>query len=203
MRADDPYGSPSGGGTVGWALRQLAIWGGLTLLLYAVVGNRAWFQPAQPVQSPAVQAPAVQVHTVQASGAQPAAANPSSRVPINTLSYRADQRGHVMLEAAVNGAPTRFLVDTGATIVALTPSDAAAAGLGRSNLSFSATVSTANGVARAAPVKLREVRIGQLALPDVPAMVIENLGVSLLGQSFLKRLDAYEMRDGVLTITWN
>ena len=37
----------------------------------------------------------------------------------------------------------------------------------------------------------------------VQAMVIENLNVSLLGQSFLKRLDGYEMRDGVLTITWN
>jgi hypothetical protein len=40
-------------------------------------------------------------------------------------------------------------------------------------------------------------------MSDVQAMVIENLGVSLLGQSFLTRLDGYEMRDGVLTITWN
>ena len=194
MRADDPYGGPSGSGALGWALRQLAIWGGLTLLLYAVVGNRTWFEPAQhvqPVQSAAVQAQ------------QPAPVSQTSQVPTNTLTYRADQRGHVTLEAVVNGAPTRFLVDTGASFVALTPGDGAAAGLGRGSLAFSASVSTANGVARAAPVKLREVRIGQLALSDVPAIVIENLGVSLLGQSFLKRLDAYEMRDGVLTITWN
>src|SRR5215212_8455218 len=104
MRADEPYGSPGGGSTLGWALRQLAIWGGLTLLLYAVVGNRTWFPPAQPVQSPVVQAPAV-----QALGAQPAPASPSSRVPINNMTYRADQRGHVVLEAIVNGAPMRFL----------------------------------------------------------------------------------------------
>jgi aspartyl protease family protein len=193
MRADDPYGGQSGSGALGWALRQLAIWGGLTLLLYAVVANRTWFVPTQPVQPPAIQAAAT----------QPVPASQSSQVPINTLTYRADQRGHVTLEAVVNGAPTRFLVDTGASFVALTPGDAAAAGLGRSSLSFSASVSTANGVARAAPVTLREVRIGQLALPDVQAMVIENLGLSLLGQSFLKRLDGYEMRDGVLTITWN
>jgi aspartyl protease family protein len=193
MRADDPYRGQSGSGALGWALRQLAIWGGLMLLLYAVVGNRTWFVPTQPVQAPAIQAPAT----------QPVPASQSSQVPINTLTYRADQRGHVTLEAVVNGAPTRFLVDTGASFVALTPGDAAAAGLGRSSLSFSAAVSTANGVARAAPVKLREVRIGQLALPEVQAMVIENLSVSLLGQSFLKRLDSYEMRDGVLTITWN
>jgi aspartyl protease family protein len=196
MRADDPYGGQSGSGALGWALRQLAIWGGLTLLLYAVLGNRTWFEPAQraqPIQSAAVQSPA----------AQPAPVSQTSQVPTNTLTYRADQRGHVTLEAVVNGAPTRFLVDTGASFVALTPGDAAAAGLGRNSLAFSASVSTANGVARAAPVKLREVRIGQLALPDVQAMVIENLGLSLLGQSFLKRLDGYEMRDGVLTITWN
>jgi aspartyl protease family protein len=187
MSADDPHGS-LGGGSLGWALRQLAIWGGLTLVLYAVVGNRTWFEPARPVEPPVAH---------QASISQ------SSPVPTNTLAYRADQRGHVTLEAAVNGAPTRFLVDTGASFVALTSGDAAAAGLSRSRLSFSASVSTANGVARAAPVRLREVRIGQLALSEVQAMVIENLGVSLLGQSFLKRLDGYEMRDGVLTITWN
>jgi aspartyl protease family protein len=187
MSADDPHGS-LGGGSLGWALRQLAIWGGLTLVLYAVVGNRTWFEPARPVEPPVA-------HQVPVSHSNP--------VPTNTLAYRADQRGHVRLEAAVNGAPTRFLVDTGASFVALSPGDAAAAGLGRSSLSFSASVSTANGVARAAPVRLREVRIGQFVLSDVQAMVIENLGVSLLGQSFLKRLDGYEMHDGVLTITWN
>ena len=51
MSADDPYGSPSSG-ALSWALRQLAIWGGLTLVLYAVVGNRTWFEPARPVEPP-------------------------------------------------------------------------------------------------------------------------------------------------------
>jgi aspartyl protease family protein len=186
MSSDDPYGSP--GGALGWAFRQLAIWGGIGLVVYAGVANRASFQSA-----PA--APAVQT----ASREQPHAAAAIG----NSLVYHADQRGHVVLEAAVNGAATRFLVDTGASFVALTTGDAAAAGLGRGDLSFSAAISTANGVARAAPVRLREVRIGQLALENVQAMVVENLNISLLGQSFLKRLDSYEMRDGVLTITWN
>ena len=110
---------------------------------------------------------------------------------------------HVVLDGNVNGSPVRFLVDTGATMVVLTMRDAAAAGLTRSDLVFSMRTSTANGVARAAPVRLRDVRIGQFVLSDVQAMVIENLGVSLLGRSFLQRLDGYEMHDGVLTITWN
>ena len=56
---------------------------------------------------------------------------------------------------------------------------------------------------RGAAVKLRELRIGQFSVTDVPAVVHENLHVSLLGQTFLKRLDSYEMRDGVLTLNWN
>ena len=51
-------------------------------------------------------------------------------------------------------------------------------------------------------LRLRELRIGQLVIYDVDAMVGENLNVSLLGQSFLTRLDSYEMRDGVLTLSY-
>ena len=78
----------------------------------------------------------------------------------------------------------------------------AAAGIGRGSLDFSARVSTANGIARAAPVRLREVRIGQLSVNDVSAFVAENLHVSLLGMSFLKRVEGFEIRDGVLTLNW-
>jgi clan AA aspartic protease (TIGR02281 family) len=53
-----------------------------------------------------------------------------------------------------------------------------------------------------AQVKLREVRIGQLSIYDVPSAVLENLNISLLGMSFLGRLQSYEMRDGKLTISW-
>ena len=46
------------------------------------------------------------------------------------------------------------------------------------------------------------VRIDQLSISDVPAAVVENLNISLLGMSFLSRLESYEMRDGKLTISW-
>ena len=103
---------------------------------------------------------------------------------------------------AANGAAVHFLVDTGAGSVALTLADAAAAGIGRGSLDFTARISTANGIARAAPVRLREVRIGQLSVNDVGAFVAENLHVSLLGMSFLKRVEGFEIRDGVLTLNW-
>jgi aspartyl protease family protein len=171
---------------IGWALRQLVIWSALGLLFYAFVGHRLLTpNPTAPVS--AASAPAATSR--QAQGAVP-----------NSLIYHANKQGHVVLDGVVNGAPVRFLVDTGATMVVLTTRDAAAAGVG--NLVFSMRTSTANGIARAAPVRLREVRLGQLSIDDVSAAVVENLNISLLGQSFLTRLDGYEMRDGVLTLNY-
>lgn len=169
---------------IGWAFRQLAFWliGGFGL--YLVVANRMLLSPAPgdpPKPEPA--APAV------------AAEPPNSLV----LHARAD--GYVYAEAAVNGVPLRMAFDTGASLVALTPGDAARAGVA-GGLDYSMTFSTANGRALGAPVKLREIRIGQLEIDDVDGVVMQNLSVSLLGQSFLHRLDSYQMHDGVLTLTW-
>jgi len=170
---------------IGWALRLAVIWGGVALFLF-VVGNRLVPPSAPP------SAPEGPTQTPQAARAA---------VP-NALVFRANPQGHVLVDAWVNGAPVRFLVDTGATMVVLTQKDAAAAGFGPGNLVYSIRTSTANGVARAAPIKLREVRVDQLLVPDVTAAVGENLNISLLGQSFLTRLDGYEMRDGVLTLNY-
>jgi clan AA aspartic protease (TIGR02281 family) len=142
----------------------------------------------------------------------PAANSSESGVPLPTilkaapsthsLVYRADPRGHVALTALVNGAPVRFLVDTGASRVTLTLDDARAAGIGRGELVFSQRAQTANGLAREAPITLREIHIEQLSVDNVAAAVNENLNISLLGMSFLKRLKSFEMREGALTISW-
>jgi aspartyl protease family protein len=174
---------------IGWACRQLVIWGGLCVLLYAAVSHRELLLPQDDGKA------------VSATATAPSAET-SRPTPYNALVYHADKRGHVVLEAAVNGAPVRFLVDTGASFVALTLADAAAAGIGRGSLSFTATMSTANGQAHAAPVRLREVRLGQLSIEDVQGVVQDGLPISLLGMSFLKRVESWEMRDGVLTLNW-
>ena len=120
----------------------------------------------------------------------------------HTLVYRAGPLGHVVLTASVNGAPIRFLVDTGASTVALSPADARAAGINPNALLFDKTTATANGVVRVAPVLLREIRIEQLSVENVPAVVDANLSGSLLGMSFLSRLKSFEMREGALTFSW-
>jgi clan AA aspartic protease (TIGR02281 family) len=121
---------------------------------------------------------------------------------VRTLVYRTDERGHVALTAMVNGASVHFLVDTGASRVTLTAEDARAAGIGPAELVFNQRSQTANGLAREAAVTLREIRIDRLSIDNVSAAVNENLTVSLLGMSFLRRLKSFEMRDGSLTISW-
>ena len=65
---------------------------------------------------------------------------------------KADRRGHFVFTGKVDGRPLTFMADTGASIVALTYEDAKRAGLSPRNLNFNARVSTANGIAKVAPV---------------------------------------------------
>ena len=119
-----------------------------------------------------------------------------------SLVYLANKEGDFVLNLDVNGIPTKFLLDTGATTVALSLADALAAGMNRNELVFEAQAETANGAARAAPVRLREIRLGGFLVRDVPAVVIEGLDVSLLGMALLRRFQSFEMRSGKVTITW-
>jgi len=131
-----------------------------------------------------------------------AAAARAAKAPANTLVVAADAEGNFFVDASVNGAPVRFLVDTGASMVALTPADAHAAGLAPGSGEM-LTISTAHGAASATRASLRSLRLGQLELEDVPAVVMDSsLPVSLLGVSFLSRLEGYRIRDGILTIEW-
>jgi aspartyl protease family protein len=169
---------------IGWALRWVLSCCGIALLCAGILRLGPQFLPDSSTR------PAVAQHAAEIGAVA------------NTLVYPANDRGHVILDAAVNGAAVRLLVDTGASLVTLTPEDARAAGIASGELVFKYRVSTANGFARMAPVMLREIRIGQLSIYDVPAAVLEHLNISLLGMSFLSRLQSYEMRDGKLTISW-
>jgi aspartyl protease family protein len=154
---------------------------------------------AAAVRPPDAIAPAAPSAPSSGSPGMPTVLKPASN---RTLVYRADRRGHFTVTAAVNGAPVRLVVDTGASLVALTVEDARAAGFDRAGLMFNGLTKTANGPTRFAPVTLSQIRIEQLVVDNVPAAVIENLDQSLLGMSFLKRLKSFEMREGALTISW-
>jgi aspartyl protease family protein len=94
------------------------------------------------------------------------------------------------------------MVDTGASVIALTASAAATLGIHPTQRDFAAEVRTANGAVRAAPVRLDMVEIGDLVVRDVAAVVLpdEALSENLLGLSFLSRLRRFEYSDGKLVL---
>lgn len=109
------------------------------------------------------------------------------------VSLPPEQGGHYFANVEIEGVRLRMMVDTGATVVALSQNDAERLGLRPAPSDFTVPVSTANGVAKAARVKLREARIDTISLRDVEALVLPSAvaSQSLLGMSFLKRLSSF------------
>jgi len=101
--------------------------------------------------------------------------------------------GHFWAEARVNQTVVRFLVDTGASVVALTPEDARRLGVDTARLTYDRDVTTAMGRTKAAYVLIDSVGIGQSRMQNVEALVIrDGLSTSLLGMSYLGRLSRFE-----------
>lgn len=109
--------------------------------------------------------------------------------------------GHYWTRADVEGTDVRFMVDTGASIVALTLYDAQRIGLKPADLEFDNEIRTAGGTTFGAYVVLDAIRIGRVEIEDVRAMVLkEGLEQSLLGMSFLGELYSYEFKGDTLII---
>ena len=104
------------------------------------------------------------------------------------VTLMADSRGHFISTGAINGMAVRFLVDTGASSVALSVSEAKRLGINYL-AGAQGRVSTANGIVPAYRVKLDNVRVGDITLNNVDAVVVDGggLSVALLGMSFLNR----------------
>lgn len=115
-----------------------------------------------------------------------------------SLTVNADYRGHYIVHPSIDSYRVRMMVDTGATIVALTDSDARALGVRPDRSAYNYPLGTANGVVRGARIRLREIRLGDILVRDVDAVVLPAgaLGVSLLGTSFLRKLSGYEVQGG-------
>lgn len=97
--------------------------------------------------------------------------------------------GHFYAAALVNGQPIRFIVDTGATTVALTKRDAEALGIHSSAADFTGVGEGAAGKIAYRPVRLDWLAVGPLDARGVDAVVVNgDMRVSLLGQSWLKRV---------------
>ena len=143
--------------------------------------------------------------------ASPALANASVRTTsaetvgqagTRSLIIPRDPRGHFLTEGRIDGQRIGFMVDTGASVVALNETSAARFGLRPVPNQYTAMVSTANGTIKAARARLDRVEIGGLVVRDVDAMVLpdEALSENLLGLSFLSKLKRFEYANGTMVL---
>ncbi len=171
---------------IGQAVRSLLIWAGIVLFLVAIYALRDDFRAIYEamVGELAPYAP-MSVATPETVDGAPGE---------TAVALRRARDGHFWADADVNGGAVRFLIDTGASTVALSHADARRAGLDPDRLRYTARIMTAGGEARGAPVRLDRIAVGDVTLENVQAIVIEGdaLPISLLGMSFLGRLSRYE-----------
>ena len=135
-----------------------------------------------------------------AAAAQPV--SPSPRGGFGEVAIAADRGGQYSTDVVVNGQDVKMMVDTGATMVVLSSHTASRIGIAPFPGDYKGHVQTANGVARVAPVTLKEMQIGGIALYNVDAWVLDGgaSNVDLLGMSFLKRLASVEQKSGTLIL---
>jgi aspartyl protease family protein len=175
-------------------MRSIIVFAALALAASVLVPRYATqigARPARPASAALAARPV-------ASGAPVAAAAANSR----SIIVPRDARGHFQVDGRIDGRQLSFMVDTGASVIALTASDAARLGIHPAQREFVAEVKTANGTVRAAPTRLDMVEVGDVVVRDVAAMVLpgEALSDNLLGLSFLSRLRRFEYSDGKLVL---
>jgi aspartyl protease family protein len=119
-----------------------------------------------------------------------------------TVEVARGNNGNFVVTTQVNGVRLPMILDTGASSVVLTQEAAKAAGLPIEVLTYSVNVDTANGRTRAAPVTLQSIAIGGLVEREIAALVAQpgQLRQSLLGMSFLNRLQGWEVRGDRLVL---
>jgi aspartyl protease family protein len=171
-------------------MRSIVVFAGLALVAAVLAPRYAAHMGAAPAPTPT------------ALTADPAAPAPAAGTNSRSVVVSRDGRGHFEVDARVNGRRIGFMVDTGASVIALTARDAARLGIRPAQNAFVAEVRTANGTVRGAPARLDSVEVGNIQLRDVTALVLPDQALSdnLLGLSFLSRLRRFEYSDGKLVL---
>jgi aspartyl protease family protein len=177
--------------SIGWMAANLAVWmviAGIFITVYVYqTGSTA----------PAAGPPPATDEQAAATTAPAAAVEPDS----SSLRIFASGDGHYRVDGLVNGASVQFLVDTGASVVLLTPDDARRAGIDPDTLQYRQQIRTPNGLVVGADIVIYQLAVGPIRLVNVAGAVVQkNTSNSLLGISFLSRLSGYEVSDGAMTL---
>jgi aspartyl protease family protein len=170
-------------------MRNLMIFAAVLVALGSFMAQMADKMTPTPASANAAQQNAVSAQTVALAGSR-------------SLSIPRDARGHFQTDGRIDGQRVDFMVDTGASLVALNETSAARFGLRPSRGDYNATVTTANGTIKAARTRLAMVELGGLVVRDVDAMVLpdEALSENLLGLSFLSKLKRFEYANGKMVL---
>jgi aspartyl protease family protein len=173
------------------------MWNFVLIAVFALVMAAITPQLIQRMGTPSG-APAPQAMVARPAASSTPAASSSSR----SLTVRADRRGHFQVDARVDGRRMDFLVDTGATVIAIPEREAARLGIHPARREYTAQIRTANGTVHGAPTRLGMIEVGGLTVRDVEAVIMpdEALGQNLLGMSFLLRLRRFEFAEGRLML---
>lgn len=164
-------------------IKYLAIWLGVAIVLVALYSYRYEFSDFKNRL-------AGEINPSQAQASR-------GQIIINV-----SQDGHFYVNAKINGVDIRFMVDTGASDIAINLNDAKRIGLNTKSLIFNKRYQTANGVALGAAVTLEELEIADAKFTNINASVNgSEMGTSLLGMSFLKQLKKYEVFQDKLILT--
>ena len=122
---------------------------------------------------------------------------------LDSISFPVSSDGHFYIRAFINEIPIIFLVDTGASDIVFSPSDAKKLGFEISELKFNRIYETANGTVRGSSFRIDDLKIGAIHIKDMGASINEaNMRNSLLGMTFFKQLKSYEVKNDVLTLYW-
>ncbi|MEI7804183.1 MAG: TIGR02281 family clan AA aspartic protease [Hyphomicrobiales bacterium] len=172
-------------------MRQIMLFAAVLLVLGGVVAKIAdknMLQAATPAMSARTTVGTAPVVQASAGG--------------RTMTVPRDARGHFQVEASINGRRLDFMIDTGASVIAMRESDAARLGIHPSPSDYTATVSTANGSIKAARAQFNSVDVGGIRIFDVAGLVLpdEALRENLLGLSFLSRLRRFEYANGKMVL---
>ncbi len=168
---------------VGGVVRSLAVWIGLGAVLVTGYSYRDEIAPV-----------------IRRVGGNLVPAEPQVIAP-GTVALRAGTSRNFRAVAEVNGQRIQFLIDTGASDVALTRDDARRIGIDPDRLTYNLPYRTANGTSFGAAVRIDRIRIGDIVVDDVTGHVAGGeLGQSLLGMSFLRRLSGFEVRGDELVL---
>ena len=164
-------------------LFSLAMLAGLVMLAVTILGERARFDPVLGRLSDLVRPEAEQV-----------TGDGEVRVPLG-------RDGHFWMRARINGVPTRLLVDSGATITALSVDTAAAAGLDVREPLVPVVLRTANGSVPAQTAEVKALRLGPIVARELAAVVSPAFGdQNVLGMNFLSRLKSWRVEEGTLIL---